>query len=356
VYPYRGKPSWYHIEDAGKVKLKDARQFAAKLALRVMNGEDPVTADKRAKREGKTFEEVYRRYLTEHAMWNLKSWEQGKYHVERHVLPHLGKLLVKDIVRRDIRSIFSGIKSRSTANVVLAHTSAVFRWLTAQEIIGANPCVGIESHEMKPRSRVLGDTEVANFWAALDRMDTAPARVLKVLLLTGQRSKEVKLMRWEHIRDGFWQMPGAPDPKVEWGGTKSGADHGVWLPEAVWQVIGDHRGIAGFVFNDGGEPVGRLDKVMKKTGIEGATPHDLRRTHGTTICRLGFGRDAMNRIQNHIDGGIADTYDWWSYSDENKRIMEAVADHIMDLARGQVSGVVELHRGSVQKIFEKFVQ
>src|SRR6516164_2800404 len=36
VYPYRGKPSWYHIEDAGKVKLKDARRFAAELALRVM--------------------------------------------------------------------------------------------------------------------------------------------------------------------------------------------------------------------------------------------------------------------------------------------------------------------------------
>jgi len=35
------------------------------------------------------------------------------------------------------------------------------------------------------------------------------------------------------------------------------------------------------------------------------TPHDLRRTHGSTITALGFGRDAMNRIQNHREGGIA---------------------------------------------------
>ena len=358
MYPYRGKPSWYHIEDAGKVKLKDARRFAAELALRVMRGEDPVTADKRTKREGKTFEEVYKRYLTEHAMRNLRSWGQGRYHVERHVLPRLGKLLVKDIVRRDVRAIFSGIKSRSTANAVLAHTSAVFTWCMEQEIRESNPCAGIEAHSMKARSRWLSDTEIANFWAALDRIDTVAARVLKVLLLTGQRSTEVKLMRWEHIRDGVWHLPGAPDPKVKWEGTKNKRDHWVWLPKATWEVIGNHRGIAGFVFSDGGKPVGRLDKVMRSTGIE-AVPHDLRRSHGTSVCRLlgvGRGRACMNRIQNHVEGGIADHYDWWDYFDETKQVMEAVADHIMALARGQESGVVELHRGRVQKSFEKIVQ
>ena len=27
-------------------------------------------------------------------------------------------------------------------------------------------------------------------------------------------------------------------------------------------------------------------------------------THGSTITALGFGRDAMNRVQNHKEGGI----------------------------------------------------
>src|SRR5262249_54632749 len=118
------------------------------------------------------------------------------------------------------------------------------------------------------------------------------------------------------------------------------------------------RGIAGFVFSDGGKPVGRLDKVMRRSGIVGATPHDLRRTHGTMITRLlGFGgTDAMNRIQNHKTGGIGSVYDQHAYADENKQIMERAADRIMALARGQGSGVVELHRGGVQKSFEKFAQ
>jgi integrase len=78
-----------------------------------------------------------------------------------------------------------------------------------------------------------------------------------------------------------------------------------------------------------------MRSICAKLGIERATPHDLRRTHGSTITALGFGRDAMNRIQNHREGGIADTYDRHGYADENKRVMEAVASRVMALAEGR---------------------
>jgi integrase len=73
---------------------------------------------------------------------------------------------------------------------------------------------------------------------------------------------------------------------------------------------------------------------------ERATPHDLRRTHGSTITALGFGRDAMNRVQNHKEGGIASVYDRHQYAEENKRVMEATAARIMMLVNGAVSNVV----------------
>ena len=75
--------------------------------------------------------------------------------------------------------------------------------------------------------------------------------------------------------------------------------------------------------------------ICKTLGIERTTPHDLRRTHGSTITALGFGRDAMNRIQNHRDGGIASVYDRHSCAEENKRIMEAVANHFVALVEGR---------------------
>ena len=74
----------------------------------------------------------------------------------------------------------------------------------------------------------------------------------------------------------------------------------------------------------------------------------MRRTHGTMITRLAFGRAAMNRIQNHKEGGIASVYDRHQYSDENKRVMEAVANKITSLVSGsEANNVVQ---GGFRKI------
>jgi integrase len=100
----------------------------------------------------------------------------------------------------------------------------------------------------------------------------------------------------------------------------------------------------GYVLGDArGRPVGELPRVMRsicaELGIDNkVTPHDLRRSHGTRITGLGFGREAMNRIQNHVEGGIADVYDRWRYEDGNKRIMEAVAARFLALAEGRPEG------------------
>jgi len=72
-----------------------------------------------------------------------------------------------------------------------------------------------------------------------------------------------------------------------------------------------------------GGTINWLDLVMRAIcahlGMTTVTPHDLRRTHGTRITALGFGRDAMNRIQNHKKGGIGSVYDRHRYSAETRR-------------------------------------
>ena len=146
-------------------------------------------------------------------------------------------------------------------------------------------------------------------------------------------------MRYEHIVDGWWEMPGAPVPALGWPGTKNGASHRLWLPQAAQQLLTVDK-TSGFVFTArrGSGAVGKLATAMrdicKTLGVERATPHDLRRTHGTMITRLGFGRDIMNRIQNHAEGGIASVYDRHQYAEEIKRTMEAVAQKIMTLVEG----------------------
>ena len=81
--------------------------------------------------------------------------------------------------------------------------------------------------------------------------------------------------------------------------------------------------------------VGRVRQPVAESGIPRATPHDLRRTCLTTITRLGFGRDAMDRIANHKTSTVTDVYDRHGYADEDKRIMAAVARHVIGLVEGQ---------------------
>jgi integrase len=227
------------------------------------------------------------------------------------------------------------------ANQTLAAVSAIFTWAVKEEILSANPCKLVARNETKSRERVLSESELPLVWAAFDDAGLIVSTALKLILLLGQRPGEVAHMRHEHLKDGWWEMPGDPVPSLGWPGTKNAAAHRVWLPQPAQMLIAEiaEGEGSGFVF---GRPprglAGAMRSICRKLAIERATPHDCRRTHGSTITALGFGRDAMNGIQNHREGGISSVYDRHGYAEENKRVMEAVAARLLALAQGTAAG------------------
>ena len=340
VYPFHGRPRWYHIGAVDAIGLADARKLAARVMFKVAEGTDPA-AEKQAERSKGTFEELAVQYLEEYAKRKNRSWKQADALVQRHLIPQWGKLQAADISRTDVKAMMARIKAPIVANQTLAAASAIFAWAIREGIVKTNPCARVERNETTDRERVLSDSEIPKFWAAFDSAGLVTSTALKTIFLTGQRPGEVRHMRREHIVDGWWQMPGDPVPAIGWPGTKNGATHRVWLPTQVQALLAEMNE-TGFVFGGPrGGPVGkhRLGVAMRAVytdlKVERATPHDLRRTHGTKITGLRFTRDAMNRIQNHKEGGIADVYDRHDYADENKRVMETVAAHIMALVKGR---------------------
>ena len=339
VYTYGGQPRWYHIGAADAVGLADARKIANTVMFEVAEGKDPH-AMRKARRSHGTFAELAKQYVDEYSKKKNKSWKQADALVRNNLLPRWAKLQAADIARSDVKSMMARMDAPIAANQTLAAASAIFAWAIREEVGGIkiNPCQGVERNATASRDRVLSDSEVTKFWPEFSSVGLLQSTALKLILLTGQRPGEVARMRTEHVEDGWWTMPGEPVPALNWPGTKNGATHRVWLPrtaqellaelDVVGQVFAGRRGIA----------VDNLDVVMRaicaKIGVERTTPHDLRRTHGTTITSLGFGRDAMNRVQNHKEGGIASVYDRHQYADENKRIMEAVAAKIMSIVSG----------------------
>src|SRR5262249_17926157 len=326
IYNFRGRTRWFHLGAGNAIGLKEARELARDIMYAVAKGEDPQ-ADKRARRSAGTFAELAERYVEDHAKRRNKSWRQADALVRRYLLPSWAKLEVKAINRSDVRLAIGRIAAPVLANQVLATASAIFSWAVKQEVVTVNPCHGIDRNATTSRERVLSDSELPRFWGAFDKAGSA-GTALKLILLTGQRPGEVTHMRSEHIVDGWWEMPGKPTG--DWPGTKNGQSHRVWLPQPAQALLSEV-----FLLSDrrtvtapkAVSPVMRA--ICSELGIaEKVTPHDLRRTHGTKVNALGFGRDAMNRIQNHREGGIASVYDRHGYAEETKRIMEAVAAEI----------------------------
>lgn len=341
IYSVNGRKRWYTIGNADSVGLADARKHAAEVAYKVIQGGDPC-ADKKAARGQGTFEEIATRYRDEYAKRHNKSWQQADALVTRYLTPRWAKLQAREITRQDVRSVILAISAPILANQVRHAASAIFKWALREDIVLANPCTLVELNPTTSRDRVLSPTEFPRFWQALEGAGLYKSAALKMILLTGQRPGEVRHMHRDHIVDGWWEMPGLPDPIKKWPGTKNGQNHRVWLPQAAQQLLsampeGECQIFRGLALDAAMRSI--CEVLAKQAETSGAlvpsriTPHDLRRTHGTTITALGFGRDAMNRIQNHAEGGIGSVYDRYQYSDENKRVMESVAERITLMAR-----------------------
>lgn len=318
VYSYRGRPRWYHI---GSVGLLDARRIAIKIRLAVAEGKDPA-AERKAERTAGTFADLAASYVELHARKRNKSWRQADALVKRFLLPRWGKLQAITITRSDVRMAMSRIDRPVLANAVLAAASAVFSWAVKQELVAVNPCRGVERNATKSRERVLSDTEIVAFWPHL-----SPA--LKMVLLTGARPGEVAHMRREHVKDGWWELPGAPEPG--WPGTKNKQNHRIWLSQPARDLLDEISDVSR-VKQMGDD----MRVICKALGADRATPHDLRRTFATTVAALGCGRQAVDRLLNHADRSVASVYDRHGYAREDRAIVERVASHMVALAEGQL--------------------
>jgi integrase len=364
IYRLGRRPRWLSIASVRHIGLKEARAFARDKWADVIKGRDPQSEKIAARRAG-TFEELAERYVEEHAKKRNKSWEQADQLVRRYLLPRWGKLAARDISRGDVRAVHRTL-APVLGNQVLAAASVIFSWAIKNEVadVAVNPCHGIERNATQSRERVLSDRELPIFWRAFDELDLVRSMALKMILLTGQRPGEVAHMLRDHLEIGrhkftdangrsfeaggaWWTLPGRPDPKLGWPGTKNGQSHRVWLPKIAVAILDElDEGRRGLVFTTArGYAVGHLDGAMREvcnrigiTKPDAVRPHDLRRSMATLAASLGFGRQALDRLLNHVDGGVGAIYDRFSYQNEARRIAEAVSAKITALIGGEAAG------------------
>jgi integrase len=230
--------------------------------------------------------------------------------------------------------------------------SKMFAWLIRDRRVTANPCASVARPEIPgSRDRVLTNSEIGDFWKAADSIDNPFATVLKLLLLTGCRLREVAEMRRDELSEdgGTWNLPGAR--------TKNKKPHGVPLPPLARDILASVKRIEGcpYVFSTTGKsPVQGWSKIKDRVdaAMKPASPwvlHDLRRTAATGMAELGIAPHIVEAVLNHVSGaraGVAGTYNRAAYAPEKKAALERWGDHVDALVSGRKANVVTLREAT----------
>ncbi len=330
------------------IELAKARELARDHFEAVAKGRDPAAEKRAAKGTGKaialptTVGGLCDLYVERHLKRNVRRWENAKGEIENHIRPRLGNLAMATLTRAHVREMTREIGEAYpvAANRALARLRAVLNWAVAEDLVEANVAAGIKRPTREiPVDRILSDTELRAVWDATEGLQYPAREFARLLILSGQRRDDVRLMCWDEIDldNRSWTIPADR--------YKSRRPHLVPLPDAMVDILEElpFKDKGGYVLSlNGGaraysniqRPKGALNKAAKVTGW---TWHDLRRTFRTGLSRLGIREDIAERVIGHSVGGrLGATYNLYEFAKEKRRALEAWAQHIAGLAADNV--------------------
>lgn len=302
-------------------------------------------------------------------MAGKKSAGAIRYRLDR-MADHMGDKKIRDVTRQDVLAALDkialgqneGRTAKQLAGEVLTQARRLWRFAVVREWVNSSPVEGVTRRDLdaKPnkRSVTLRLDELAELWRALEdpqrcKSDPVTVAALKLLILTGQREREVTDAEWSEfdLDAGLWKIPAAR--------TKKQRAHLVHLAPQAVAVLAELKKLTGrsrFAFESPLKPkqpiFGRsvnnaLLTLFKRGALTNVTPchvHDLRRSLITRLPDLGFEAFLGHKIANHVLPGVLAHYNHAEYLDLRKSALLAWAERIEAMARG--GNVVQLHRSA----------
>ena len=343
-----GKRVWYAVYQLGKGASRKKRwreigQYSADgwtLAKAIEEakgiiGDVSVNGD-RPPADCTTFGQLFQAWLDEHAKKKLDTWEDEERRYRLHLEKPLGLRPASEIERKDIREIRDTVSENAgpiQSNRTLALFNRVMNWAVDEDRAKFNPAARLKKvGEESRRERILSNDELRRLWSELSsplEIDSekggltetdreaavAVRRAIKLLMVTGQRRGEVIGITKSELEDDWWTIPKER--------TKNGLPHRVPLTATAQAILIeaiDASGDSPYVFPSGKtEGAIRPDAVTKQLQrmcrrmnpkIEGLGPHDIRRTIGTAMRKLGISVEDRSHVLNHVSGAKSKVTSW----------------------------------------------
>lgn len=245
--------------------------------------------------------------------------------LRKHFLPKLAKRPLGEIKPAEVLPILDGlVKTPSTANHAFTAGRQFFRWAQARGYCTNPFAASRPPATTHTRERVLTDKELVRVWNAADPV-TAYGKLVRLLILTGQRRGEISKLVPEWIADKTITLPGTV--------TKNHRNHILPIGTMTADLLTDLP-FPWFQWND--EKLA-LDKVA---GVTDWCLHDLRRTYATKLAELGVAPHIIERLLNHITGtvsGVAAIYNRAKYDKECRAAVELWDAHLTKLLQADTA-------------------
>jgi integrase len=254
----------------------------------------------------------------------------NELYLEKHWQPLHG-LTLADITRAAVAETLTKITKDNgpvAANRARSALSRFFRWAIGEGICDNNPVVGTNKRqENGPRERSLSDAETAAVWLAAPDKDYG--HIVKLILLTGCRRREIGSLKWPEID---FAAKTITIPKER---TKNKQEHIVPLSDAALAILeavphrtGEHlfgRSDARNGFSGWAKAKRDFDSIL---GVNNWTLHDLRRTVRTGLGKLDVQPHIAEAVLNHLPPRLIRTYDRNTYAAEKRTALDQWATHL----------------------------
>jgi hypothetical protein len=203
-----GKQQHHRIGRADSVNVTTAREQAHKILAAVATGQAPTSA-RQERRRAPTVAQLLERIKREH--WRKLrpgSVVNNELIWRRHLLPEFGALKVSELQQRHVADWFhrASLERPVRANRCLEVLSKAMNLAELWELrpAGSNPCVRLNANSERKRRRYLTREELKRLLSALDTFAEAGVRwrfaqLIRLLLVTGCRVREVMCARWDWL-------------------------------------------------------------------------------------------------------------------------------------------------------------
>lgn len=323
-----GARTWYlrHRVDGRQRELKlgtpaeltpdDARRLAREALARVREGGDPVE-ERKQRREAPTGQDLYERHRL--ARQARPGWVTEDFIWRNHLLPAFGRVQAGRITTPMVQEFYDRAGRRPVARAAVLQLARALRlserWGWWGDGRAPRPCLGVELDAKVARERYLSGDELRRLRDALVRWEAGGpgvrwrfCQLIRLLLLTGCRLREVLHARWEWVdwTGGRLIIP-AEHHKT---GRRTGRARRVLLVPRAMEILEELRAQQP---PDGGEwviaggrprqPLGGYHSLWKElrdeVGLVDCRPHDLRHTFASYGLSAGHGIDVVGQLLGH---------------------------------------------------------